>query len=100
MSLKPIILNLQISLSLFGKLVASSGFAIVYILALEMYPTSIRVQAVTLCSALARLGNPFGIILDYINVYWLPDPLLIIGNMSLVAGFTTVFLPKTYGFEQ
>ena len=49
-----------------------------------------------MCCVLAKLGEPFGIVLDYINVYWLPDPIFIMGGMSMVAAFMTVFFPESY----
>lgn len=90
-------LGLQIFLSLLGKFCAAASFAIVYVYTAEMFPTSIRNQAVGVCSLVARIGGITSLLLDLLKVYWVPAPVFIMGCVATTAGALALFFPETLG---
>ena len=87
----------QVVLSLVGKFGASAIWGIVYVYAAELFPTSIRNQAVGTCSLVARIGGIICLLLDLLKVYWLPAPVFIMGVVASVAGVLAIFFPETLG---
>ena len=88
---------MQVTLSLVGKFGASASFVVVYLYTAELFPTSIRNQAVGACSLVARLGGISALFLDLLKIYWLPAPVFIMGLVSTLAGTLAVFFPETLG---
>jgi len=88
---------LQVVLSLVGKFGASAAFFVVYLYTAELFPTSIRNQAVGTCSLVARFGGISALLLDLIKIYWLPGPVFIMGLVATLAGALAVFFPETLG---
>ena len=88
---------MQVVLSLVGKFGASAIWGIVYVYAAELFPTSIRNQAVGTCSLVARIGGIICLLLDLLKVYWLPAPVFIMGVVASVAGVLAIFFPETLG---
>ena len=93
----PTLQVLQVVLSLVGKFGASAIWGIVYVYAAELFPTSIRNQAVGTCSLVARIGGITSLLLDLLKEYWLPAPVFIMGCVASVAGVLAVFFPETLG---
>ena len=87
----------KVSLSLVGKFGASASFFVVYLYTAELFPTSIRNQAVGTCSLVARFGGISALLLDLLKTYWLPAPVFIMGLVATVAGCLAVFFPETLG---
>ncbi|RUS82165.1 hypothetical protein EGW08_010047 [Elysia chlorotica] len=87
-------------LSLVGKFGITVGFAVVYVYAVELFPTVMRNSALGLCSFTARIG---GILAPYVGDLdgVLPGdlgialPLAIFGSLSITAGLLVLFLPET-----
>jgi len=88
---------LQVSLSLIGKFGASASFFVVYLYTAELFPTSIRNQAVGACSLVARFGGISALLLDLLKVYWLPAPVFIMGLVATLAGALAVFFSRNFG---
>ena len=65
--------------------------------AAELFPTSIRNQAVGTCSLVARIGGIICLLLDLLKKYWLPAPVFIMGCVASLAGVLAVFFPETLG---
>ena len=85
------------TLSLVGKFGASASFFVVYLYTAELFPTSIRNQAVGACSLVARFGGISALLLDLLKTYWLPAPVFIMGLVATVAGALAVLFPETLG---
>ncbi|GFR96365.1 organic cation transporter protein [Elysia marginata] len=87
-------------LSLIGKFGITVGFAVVYVYAVELFPTAMRNSALGLCSFNGRIG---GILAPYIGALdgvlagglGIALPLLIFGALSITAGLLVLFLPET-----
>jgi len=93
----PDLKNLQVFLSLLGKFGASASFSIVYLYTAELFPTTVRNQAVGTCSLVARIGGISALLLDNLKVFWLPAPVFIMGVVATVAGGLAVLFPETLG---
>ena len=74
----------QLVLSLVGKFGASISFFIVYLYTAELFPTTVRNQAVGICSLVARIGVITALLLDLTKVFWLPAPVFIMGVIATV----------------
>ncbi|KAK3798081.1 hypothetical protein RRG08_034637 [Elysia crispata] len=91
---------LRLFLSLIGKFGITVGFAVVYVYAVELFPTVMRNSALGLCSFTARIG---GILAPYIGDLsgilagdlGIALPLVIFGSLSITAGLLVLFLPET-----
>nr|XP_006825794.1 PREDICTED: organic cation transporter protein-like [Saccoglossus kowalevskii] len=78
-----------------GKFFISGAFLIVYIFAVEIYPTPVRNAGLGLSSTCARIGSiisPYVILLTRI---WHPTPFLIMAITSIIAGLLALLLPET-----
>jgi len=89
--------TLQLVLSLVGKFGASISFFIVYLYTAELFPTTVRNQAVGICSLVARIGGITALLLDLTKVFWLPAPVFIMGVIATVAGCLATLFPETLG---
>ncbi|XP_078493969.1 solute carrier family 22 member 13-like [Ciona intestinalis] len=89
------LLNASTALAIIGKFFASLGFALVYQVTSELFPTEARTTAVSMGSMSARVGSmlsPLTLQLQK-SVPWATQT--IFGTLSVLAGFTTLFFPET-----
>jgi len=93
----PSVTWLQIVMSLIGKFMASASFAIVYVYTAEMFPTSVRNQAVGTCSLVARIGGICSILLGLIDADYPNYPVIIMGIVACTAGGLAILFPETLG---
>lgn len=82
---------------LIGKVSASFGFVIVYLVTAELYPTNLRSQAVGLCSMWSRVAGLTAPYVTALAVHWTPLPMLVLGVPAIVAAFLALFLTETSG---
>jgi len=93
----PALQGLQLVLSLVGKFGASASFFVVYLYTAELFPTTVRNQAVGACSLVARIGAITALMMDPLKDYWLPAPVFIMGVVASVAGCLAIHFPETLG---
>ncbi|KAI3380436.1 hypothetical protein SNEBB_001662 [Seison nebaliae] len=89
-----------IALAMIGKLGASMGFAIVYIITAEMFPTCVRGTVMGIASVWARVGSmlsPQIVLLG--DLWWADLPFLVFGGLTLVCGAYSLLLPETRGLS-
>ncbi|CAK1543406.1 unnamed protein product [Leptosia nina] len=84
-----------VSLAMLGRLSAAASFAVFYVQIGELLPTVLRAQAMGAASFIAGVGLLACPYIVYLAVIFKSLPLLIIGILSIAAGFTTLFLPET-----
>ncbi|RXG54897.1 putative transporter [Armadillidium vulgare] len=87
---------LTITLAMIGKFFISAAFQALYLLATEVFPTEVRMQAMgtsTFFSTFGAISVPF--ITELLGSYhaWIPS--VIFGIASLLSGIATIFLPET-----
>jgi len=87
----------QVFFSLLGKFMATANFAIIYVYTAELYPTIIRNSAIGSCSSIARVGAILALVLQLLQAYYLPAPMLIMGATALIAGCLALYFPETVG---
>ncbi|XP_068087834.1 solute carrier family 22 member 3 [Hyperolius riggenbachi] len=91
---------LKITLATLGRLGITMAFEIVYFINTELYPTSLRNLAVSLCSGMCDLGGiiaPF--LLFRLAELWVELPLIIFGILGILCGGLVMLLPETMGIS-
>ena len=73
-----------------------SGFSMVYLITTELYPTNLRVQALGMSSAMARIFCACAPFLSPLAKIWHPLPMLIVGVPIILSGMLASRLPETY----
>ncbi|KAK3082771.1 hypothetical protein FSP39_004982 [Pinctada imbricata] len=91
---------LTVLLATIGKMGSAAGFAVVYILSVELYPTVVRNAALGFGSAFARVGSMMAPYCASVGSYVEGDlgkalPLVIFGGTSVLAGLLCLYLPET-----
>ena len=89
--------QLQVMFVAVGKSLATMAFALVYIMASEMYPTAFRGTMSGLFSMMGRFGGVYALCLDGLRRYWEPLPFILLGGQAVVAGFLALTFPETTG---
>lgn len=86
---------LIVAFNMIGKFGITGAFGIVFLYAPEIFPTTLRSQAMGIASLFGRLGNVLATYTSYVyeKVPWLPGPLF--GILSVVAGLLVLLLPET-----
>ena len=72
------------------------GFAMVYLVTAELYPTNMRTQAVGFSSTVARVFCACAPFLGQLAKYWEPAPMVLIGVPILMSGLLVLKLPETF----
>lgn len=88
-------LPLIITFNTIGKFGITGSFAIVFLYAPEIFPTTVRGQALGIASLFGRLGNVCATYTSFVmELYpWLPGPLF--GILSIAGGLLVLLLPET-----
>ncbi|XP_071800949.1 organic cation transporter protein-like [Asterias amurensis] len=85
-------------IAMIGKLCISGSYAIVYLYAIELFPTPVRNVGVGMGSFVSRIGSiasPYVLYLG--DVTFFQFPFLVFGSFALLAGVSTLLLPDTLG---
>ncbi|XP_030355362.1 solute carrier family 22 member 3-like [Strigops habroptila] len=91
---------LKMTVATLGRLGITMAFEIVYLVNIELYPTTLRNFGVSLCSSLCDLGGiiaPF--LLFRLAAIWLELPLIIFSILAVVCGILVLLLPETKGIS-
>lgn len=86
---------LLITCNMIGKFGITGSFGAVFLYAPEIFPTTLRSQAMGLSSLGGRLGNMLSPFASYVarEVPWLPG--ILFGVLSVIVGLLTLLLPET-----
>jgi OCT family organic cation transporter-like MFS transporter 4/5 len=91
------LLALQTTCSMFGKFCITCSYGVVYIYAPELFPTTVRSQAMGVAAISGRIGSmlaPFSTSLNDIRP-WLTSA--VFGIISICGGLMALSLPETNG---
>ncbi|GLH00668.1 Protein of unknown function [Gryllus bimaculatus] len=88
---------LRIALYLFGKFNITISFDVLYIFAVELFPTELRQTCLAACSVLGGMGQILAPQLPLLSNYMESLPLILFGSMSVASGILALLLPETQG---
>ncbi|KAJ8029556.1 Organic cation transporter protein [Holothuria leucospilota] len=80
-----------------GKFGISSSFALVYVWAVEIFPTPLRGNGLGLCTLSSQSGGIVSPLITLLTSVWQPLPFVIFGGGTLIAGAMSLMLPETKG---
>ncbi|KAL3276989.1 hypothetical protein HHI36_012349 [Cryptolaemus montrouzieri] len=82
-----------------GKFGATSAFILIYVIASEVFPTSLRHTTMGVCSMIGRIGSVASPQIPLLGHLWKPLPLIMFGALAAVAGVTSLFFPETLNIK-
>ncbi|XP_007905061.1 solute carrier family 22 member 5 isoform X1 [Callorhinchus milii] len=88
---------LTLILVMIGKSGIAISYAIIYIFTAELYPTLVRNMGLGACSMASRGATIISPYLVYLGTYNKDLPFMLMGGLSIMAGFFCFILPETYG---
>ncbi|XP_070839232.1 organic cation/carnitine transporter 2-like [Chaetodon trifascialis] len=89
--------ELAITLEMLGKYALTISTTLMFPYTAELYPTVIRSTATGLCGTFSRIGSSVAPFLFHLRTYSPYAPYIILGTLTLVAAFVTLFLPESFG---
>ncbi|XP_047463095.1 solute carrier family 22 member 5-like [Mugil cephalus] len=89
--------GLSVALEMLGKFAFTTGTALVFAYTAELYPTTLRNTATGTCTTMSRGGSCIAPFLFELGVYFKYLPYIILGTLSMVSAFATLFLPESFG---
>ncbi|XP_067007242.1 organic cation transporter protein [Anabrus simplex] len=90
---------LRIVLYLAGKFSITISFDVIYIFAVEMFPTELRQSMLAGCSVMGGLGPIAAPQVPLLARYMESLPLLLFGSTSVISGILALLLPETIGIK-
>ncbi|XP_061107892.1 solute carrier family 22 member 4-like [Conger conger] len=86
-----------VGLAMVGKLGVTGAFSVMYISAMELYPTVVRGMGVGVCSMTSKMGSVSAPFLAFMGAYYKALPYIVMGLLSLAIGLLSLLLPETRG---
>ncbi|XP_063403879.1 organic cation transporter protein-like isoform X2 [Mytilus trossulus] len=88
---------LKITLAMIGKFCITASYAIIYLMAAEVFPTVVRNIGMGVSSMCARIGGMLAPQILELNRFWGPLPLILFGGLAIFSGALALLLPETSG---
>ncbi|CAH1778274.1 unnamed protein product [Owenia fusiformis] len=88
---------LIITFQMLGKFSITASYAIIYLYAAEVFPTSVRNIGMGISSMSARVGGIIAPLVMLLTDTYQSLPLLLFGGTSILAGLLVIALPETMG---
>ncbi|XP_036407593.1 solute carrier family 22 member 4-like isoform X1 [Megalops cyprinoides] len=88
---------LSIVLVMIGKFGITAAFSVMYISAMELFPTVVRGMGVSICSMASKIGSTISPYFAFIGAYNEALPYIVMGLMTLTVGLLSLLLPETQG---
>ncbi|XP_059172875.1 organic cation transporter protein-like [Physella acuta] len=89
--------TVSVVLAMLGKFGITASYAIIYLMAAELFPTVIRNIGMGVASMSARIGGILAPVFLDLQTISKPFPLIVFGSLSLLAGSLAILLPETAG---
>ncbi|GFO44627.1 solute carrier family 22 member 4 [Plakobranchus ocellatus] len=87
--------SLVTGLSLFGKIGVTASFSLIFLVAIEMYPTVTRCMGFAVAVSSASAGLMLSNTLDFLEKYHYTVPFVVYGAMMASVGLVGLFFPET-----
>ncbi|XP_069002078.1 organic cation/carnitine transporter 2-like isoform X2 [Embiotoca jacksoni] len=89
--------GLSVALEMLGKCGITTGTALMFAYTAEIYPTVLRNTATGTCTTVSRVGSCIAPFLFQFGINFRYLPYIILGTLSGVSAFATLFLPESFG---
>ncbi|KAG5844987.1 hypothetical protein ANANG_G00133990 [Anguilla anguilla] len=86
--------SFTIGMAMVGKLGVTAAFSVLYISAMELYPTVVRGMGVGVCSMTSKIGSVLSPFLAFVGTYNKALPYIVMGLLTLAMGLLSLLLPK------
>ncbi|BES88246.1 solute carrier family 22 [Nesidiocoris tenuis] len=83
----------QLVLYLFGKVMITISFAVLYVYFSELFPTNARNTLMATCALISRIGSISAPLSRLLSPYI--DPVIVFGVFSILGGLSALLLPET-----
>lgn len=87
----------KITFAMIGKFMITISYAIIYLMAAEVFPTVVRNIGMGVSSMSARIGGMLAPQILELGNLWGPLTFLVFGGLAFAAGILALFLPETAG---
>ncbi|XP_044756384.1 solute carrier family 22 member 1-like isoform X2 [Coccinella septempunctata] len=82
-----------------GKFGATSAFILIYVMASEVFPTSLRHTTMGVCSMIGRLGSVASPQIPLLSDLWKPLPLVLFTSLAAVSALSSLLFPETLNLK-
>ncbi|KAJ8383089.1 hypothetical protein SKAU_G00038670 [Synaphobranchus kaupii] len=89
--------SFSVGLVMVGKLGVTVAYSVLYIMAMELYPTVVRGMGVGICSTSSKIGSITSPFLVFMGTYNKALPYIVMGLLTLAVGLLCLLLPETRG---
>ncbi|KAI4883483.1 hypothetical protein NFI96_024521 [Prochilodus magdalenae] len=89
--------GLSVALAMGGKLGVTAAFSVLYISAVEQFPTVVRGMGMGVCSMCSKTGSTIAPFFPYLGHYDRILPYILMGALTIVAGLLSILMPETRG---
>ncbi|KAJ8383088.1 hypothetical protein SKAU_G00038660 [Synaphobranchus kaupii] len=89
--------SFSVGLAMVGKLGVAAAYSVIYIMAMELYPTVVRGMGVGVCSMSSEIGSISSPFLVFMGTYYKALPYIVMGLLTLAVGLLSLLLPETQG---
>ncbi|KAL7858532.1 hypothetical protein AOLI_G00186340 [Acnodon oligacanthus] len=89
--------GLSVALAMGAKLGVTAAFSVLYISAVEQFPTVVRGMGMGVCSMCSKTGSTIAPFFPYLSHYDRILPYILMGALSLLAGLLSILMPETRG---
>uniref|UniRef100_A0AAY4BVK1 Major facilitator superfamily (MFS) profile domain-containing protein n=1 Tax=Denticeps clupeoides TaxID=299321 RepID=A0AAY4BVK1_9TELE len=86
---------LSVVLAMAAKFGITAAFSVLYISAVEQFPTVVRGMGLGICSMSSKIGSTISPFFPYIGVYDNTLPYILMGLLTVVAGLLSILIPET-----
>ncbi|KAJ8383078.1 hypothetical protein SKAU_G00038560 [Synaphobranchus kaupii] len=89
--------SFSVGLAMVGKLGVTAAISVIYISAMELYPTVVRGMGMGVCSMSSKIGSVISPFLAFMGTYYKALPYIVMGLLTLAMGLLSLLLPETRG---
>ncbi|KAG9347013.1 hypothetical protein JZ751_005940 [Albula glossodonta] len=89
--------SFNITLVMGGKFGITAAFSVMYITAMELFPTVVRGMGLGACSMASKIGSTISPYFAYMGAHNKALPYIMMGLLTLMVGLLSLLLPETQG---